>query len=128
MSTVRIDDMTDEIMRHLERYAELAALDVKEAVSVTAKECRKEISKNAPRDTGQYAKTWRTKVTAENAVSRTVTVYSSAYQLVHLLEHGHITRNGTGRTQAQPHVAPAEEHAGTALEERIRTMLENIEV
>ena len=53
-----IDDMASEIMKGLQEYADLADTEVKKAVRKTATEVRKEISSNAPEDTGAYEKSW----------------------------------------------------------------------
>jgi hypothetical protein len=72
---------------------------------------KKEIQATAPKQTGQYAKSWKARKTRETATNYQVTVYSSSrYRLAHLLEHGHAKRNG-GRVRAFPHIAPAEEKA-----------------
>ena len=42
---------------------------------------------NAPKDTGDYAKSWTVKKTKETSSSLTLTVHSkNRYQLAHLLE------------------------------------------
>lgn len=51
-----IDDMADEIMRGLTEYADLADAAMKAAVKKTATSVKKEISANAPKRTGRYAK------------------------------------------------------------------------
>ena len=51
-----IDDMDSAIMAELEKYADLAADDLKDAVKETAKSVRKDIQDNAPVDTGKYKK------------------------------------------------------------------------
>ena len=56
-----IDDMTSEIMKGLQEYADLADTEVKKAVRKTATEVRKEISSNAPENTGAYEKSWTAK-------------------------------------------------------------------
>ena len=86
---------------------------------------KKDIGANAPRLTGKYAKSWRTKKTKETSTELEVTVYSpSRYMLAHLLEHGHAKRNG-GRVRAIPHIAPAEEAAEEALLRDIERGLKN---
>lgn len=85
-----IEDMADEIMRGLTEYADLADTTMKAAVKKTATSVKKEISANAPKRTGRYAKSWTTKKTKENSHSLEITVYSkNRYQLAHLLEKGH---------------------------------------
>ncbi len=121
--TVSIDEMASAINEGLQEYADLAAEEMKSAVQKTATNVRKEISANAPVKTGAYAKSWTTKKTAEDSQSLTVTVYSkNRYQLAHLLEKGHANRGG-GRTQAYPHIAPAEEEGEEMLQRLIEEAL-----
>ena len=54
MST--IDSLADDIMAGLQEYVSLANDSMKEAVKKTATSVKKEISANAPKDTGAYGK------------------------------------------------------------------------
>ena len=120
---VRIEEMAAEIMRGLEEYADLATEDMKKAVKKAGTTVRSEIQQTAPKDTGAYAKSWRTKTTKETANTMEVTVYSpSKYMLAHLLEHGHAKRGG-GRVSAKPHIAVAEAKGETELEREIQKAL-----
>ena len=121
MST--IDSLADDIMAGLQEYVSLANDSMKEAVKKTATSVKKEISANAPKDTGKYAKSWETKKTGENSHSLEMTVHSkNRYQLAHLLEKGHAKRGG-GRVAGKPHIAPAEENGEKLLQELIRKAL-----
>lgn len=114
-----IDDLADEIMAGLQEYAELADDAMKTAVQKTATTVKKEITANAPKDTGAYGKSWTAKKIKENSHTLQMTVHSkSHYQLAHLLEKGHAKRGG-GRVQGKPHIAPAEEHGAELLESLI---------
>ena len=121
MST--IDSLADDIMAGLQEYVSLANDSMKEAVKKTATSVKKEISANAPKDTGKYAKSWATKKTGENSHSLEITVHSkNRYQLAHLLEKGHAKRGG-GRVSGKPHIAPAEENGVQLLEHLIEEAL-----
>ena len=118
-----IDAMSDEIMKGLTEYADLANESMKKAVKKTATSVKKEISSNAPKDTGAYAKSWAVKKTKENSHSLEMTVHSkNRYQLAHLLEKGHAKRGG-GRVSGRPHIAPAEENGVQLLEHLIEGAL-----
>lgn len=109
MSTVSVDDLASAINEALQEYRDLAAEDMKRVINEAGKTIRKEIKARAPRESGQYAKSWRVKKIHEDSQSVELMVYSpKRYFLTHLLEHGHAKRNG-GRVSARPHIAPAEE-------------------
>ena len=77
-----IDNLAEEIMQGLQEYADLADTAMKKAVRKSATQVKNEISANAPKDTGKYAKSWATKKTGENSHSLEMTVHSkNRYQL-----------------------------------------------
>ena len=121
---VQIGDLADAIRETLEDYADLAAEDVKRAVREAGDTVRDEICTHAPKDTGDYAKSWAVKKRKETSNSLTLVVHSrNRYQLAHLLEFGHAKRGG-GRVSARPHIAAAEEKGMEQLEDEIRKALE----
>ena len=84
---------------------------------------KEEIRANAPKDTGDYAKSWAVKKSKETSNSITMTVYSrNRYYLAHLLEFGHAKRNG-GRSLERAILPPAEEKGIQQLEEEIERSL-----
>ena len=114
---------TKKNIQNLQEYADLADTAMKKAVRKTATQVKNEISANAPKDTGKYAKSWATKKTGENSHSLEMTVHSkNRYQLAHLLEKGHAKRGG-GRVSGKPHIAPAEENGVQLLEHLIEGAL-----
>ena len=114
-----IDNLAKTIMEGLQEYADVASEDVKTAVRKAGKNVKAEISANAPKRTGAYAKSWTVKTEKDTANSLEVVVHSkNRYQIAHLLEHGHAKRGG-GRVAGIPHIAPAEENAVKQLEEDI---------
>ena len=121
---VSIDGMADAINDMLEDYAQLATDGMKAAVKKSAKTVKTEISANAPRRRGKYAKSWKTKTTKEDSHALELTVHSGIPGLPHLLEHGHARRGG-GRTKAIVHIAPAEQRGIEELESEIERRLRN---
>ena len=122
---VPVGSLADAIMDTLEEYADLAVEDVKQAVKDAGDVVKNDIRSHAPKDTGDYAKSWAVKTTKESSNALQVTVHSrNRYQLAHLLEHGHAKRGG-GRVAARPHIAAAEEAGIEQLEREIERSLTN---
>ena len=123
---IKVDDFANAIMNELENYTAEAIRDTKKAVQETANECREEIMQKAP-GSGKYKNSWKTKQGYLSATQSQVIVYSTKYQLTHLLEYGHekwVWGHYTGdRVRAIPHIRPAEEHATQRLVERIKKAL-----
>ena len=121
--SIRIDDLAREVMKGLDEYADVTTEQVKKAVRKAGNTVRREIQENAPKNTGDYAKSWAVKKVRESSHTLELVVHSkNRYQLTHLLEFGHCLRNG-GRTRAMPHIAPAEEKGIEQLEKQIESLV-----
>ena len=105
---VKVNGLADAIKDTLKEYADVSSEKVKTAVKEAGKTVKKEIEMSAPKDTGDYSKSWAVKNVRETASSLEVAVHSkSHYQLAHLLEFGHAKRGG-GRVSGKVHIASAE--------------------
>ena len=115
-----IDNLAEEVMKGLQEYSELADDEMKKAVKKTATSVKKEISANAPHDTGTYAKSWTSSKIKETSHNLHMAVHSrNRYRLAHLLENGHVKRGG-GRVSGKLHIQPAEKNGEELLETLIR--------
>ena len=125
MSNVKIDSLSSEVMKELEKYADVTTEKIKKAVQNAGKIVRDEIKASAPSDTGKYSKSWTVKTVRETSSSLELVVHSkNRYQLTHLLEFGHAKRGG-GRVSARPYIANAEEKAIKVFEEEIKEAISN---
>lgn len=66
---------------------------------------------------GEYAKGWKYEFRKTRRYAKT-TVFNEHYSLPHLLEHGHVSRNGTGRTFGQ---VPGREHIQPVADDLVET-------
>lgn len=110
---VQIDQLAERMMGLMHEYVDLADEGMKKAVRKTATSVKKEISANARKRTGNYAKSWTIKIVDAESHKISATVYSKfAMQLSHLIEDGHDVkreRNGPviGHAKDYPHIKPA---------------------
>ena len=82
--TVQIGELAEAVMETLEEYADLAADNVKQAVKDAGETVKKEIRANAPKDTGDYAKSWAVKKSKETSNSITCLLYTSIFICKHV--------------------------------------------
>ena len=113
MSSIKPDELQKVVMDYLENYKEDIDEDVIEAVDEITKKARDELKQTSPRGKGHrsnpYYKGWAIKLSKRRSgVYHKVIWNKTNYQLTHLLEFGHVTRNG-GRTKAIPHIRPIEQ-------------------
>ena len=93
-----------------------------------AEELRKAITADAPvsktphkkRKTGTQKKSWKIAKEKVAGIDLLCIVHSTDYQLVHLLENGHLTRDGKTRSKAFHYVSKNEEQ----MRQKYQTMLE----
>ena len=68
---------------------------------------------------GLYRKGWRIKTYTENGVKAVKVYNETCYQLTHLLEFGHLAKNGKF-VQPVPHIKQAEELTEQVLEDKLQ--------
>lgn len=129
-NTIKADELQKALTDYLENYVEDIEEDVKDTVTEVAKEAKQELVQTSPKSgiarKTKYYKGWAIRnggrTRKKHYYGKTVWNKTN-YQLTHLLEFGHATRNG-GRTNPQPHIRPVEEKYGTKfadlLEKKIR--------
>lgn len=121
--TVSVDEMASEIMNILQEYK--AGVDVITEDSVrdatnAARACVRELS---PSQNGKktYKRNWRTKFINDGQTHIGIVYQGKWPGLTHLLEYGHAkVGDKGGRTEAQAHIAPAQEEAGDELMRKLK--------
>ena len=95
--------------------------ELEDGLSEIGKNTAKKVRSLSPEKSGKYRRGW--KVSKEKyRGSFTVTVHNKQYSLVHLLENGHLNRDGTSRARAVPHVAPAQQDAERQVDELLQNL------
>lgn len=111
----------------LNEYSE----DIQEGIDKTAQEISKQAANELKNHrgtytvrTGKYNKGWRVN-TKKSRGSINCTVHNGTdWQLTHLLENGHLKRNG-GRTKAFEHIKPVEQKAINQYQQDVEKLIKN---
>jgi len=111
--TIDASELQKSVIDYLEDYKEDIDEDVIEVVDEVTKQAKDELKQTSPRGKGSrnnpYYRGWAIKLSKKRTgVYHKVIWNRTNYQLTHLLEFSHATRNG-GRTRAIPHIRPVEE-------------------
>lgn len=118
--------MADEITKLLSEYTEEVTDLAKQVVDKISEETNEEIKRHITFHDTRYSKSFRIKKSFEDKRNKRNTWYVEAphYRLTHLLEYGHITRNG-GRTRAFPHVKYGQDYLDQNFERELKEGIEN---
>lgn len=125
---VSLDSLDEEIKKELENFNVEVVRATNESIKEAAREATRTLKKGGPykNRTGKYARDWTTGQREKNKSVIEVqgyTVYNKEnYQLTHLLEHGHQSRNG-GRVKEFAHIAPVNEQIGEMIASKIESKL-----
>ena len=99
------------------------ATDLREAINAdteaAAQRLKKAISADAPVKSGKQKRSWRIAKEYLGGVDLKTVVHSTDYRKVHLLENGHVTRNGTTRTKPTYYVSSNAERIIKEYEEQV---------
>lgn len=126
-NSIDVNLLSKELMKYLQDYKENIDEEVeKTAISVgnRAVAVLKRISPKGARK--EYCKGWRLKKDKLGKNRYSIKIHNKTdYQLTHLLEFGHATRNG-GRTRQQSHIRPVEEKYKKEFEKELKKKIGGI--
>lgn len=108
------------------------SLDIQEGIDKEAQEISKQASNELKHHsgtyevrTGKYNKGWRVNTKKGNGFINCTVHNATNWQLTHLLENGHLKRNGTDRTRAFEHIRPVEEKSVNQYQQDVEKIIKN---
>ncbi len=116
---VKVDynSLSEEIQNQLKTFGTALNREINEGLKEVADKTAETLRQGGPYNerSGKYTRDWAVKLRSRSYSSVTMTeeytVYNKKnYQLTHLLEKGHVSRNGS-RVRPFEHIKPAEELA-----------------
>lgn len=124
------DNFAAEVGKILSKYEEEISdslgeitQDVAKAGATAIKNEANEKFKDVHLKKGRYGSGWTTTITKDTRLNKVVTIHNAKYPgLPHLLENGHLNRNGS-RTPGRPHIAPVEDQIAEKFEKEVVTKL-----
>lgn len=131
---VKAEEFASTMQKLLTEYGDEVRNLTYEIVPEVGKEASKRLKQTSPSDTGAYRRGWAVQ-NAKDRLGISSTVHNAKrYRLTHLLENGHINKEGrrvqlkngkwvhivNPRTPAYPHIAKVEQWAVHELEAEIK--------
>ena len=120
-----VDTLADDITAVLMDYRDDIDENMRTEITKLAKKTRDELKNDnaIPERTGDYKKSFYIKKEQEWTRIFRVCCCQQKYQLAHLLENGHLTKDGTKRTKAYPHWKPAEDRVEKGMDEIVKRIM-----
>ena len=117
-------ELSAAIQEALNEFGDEVSEAIHEAGKATADDLAKALKGSSPGFRNhKYLQGWGSKETESSPLKVEYVVYNRKhYQLTHLLEFGHATRNG-GRARAFPHIAPVEKTAGDVMQKHLEELI-----
>lgn len=113
-----IGDLSSAIADIMAEYTEDIEEGLEKAKTETANEGIKKLRLTSPKHAGDYAKGW-----SKKKIDTAVVVHNRTdYQLTHLLEKGHVNRDGS-RSKKFVHIAPVEEQMINSFEKKVEKVI-----
>lgn len=119
MSNIKPSELSQKIQRYLMRWCEDIVDGIDEDLTDISKDAQEQLKRKSPKRTGEYSKGW----SVSKGKNKRILYNKDHYRRVHLLENGHLARNGR-RVRGQKHVEPVENWAVEELTKRIEARID----
>lgn len=128
--SIDASDLVKEVMNELKTYEKLSVTELEKITKKVAQEGRKKLIESSPRGKGSrkghYADGWTVSAVKKGTDKFEFVVHNKKKPgLTHLLENGHVLRQG-GRAEAIVHIQPVEEWCNEEFERRVKERLERL--
>lgn len=129
--TIRPIDLDKTVQEICAKYGDSVYDVMGDAVKEVSDEATQKLRAVNFKTGGEYSADWIAEEIPKGRLNKTAIVRNEEhYRLAHLLEFGHVSKNGTGRTfgrvKAYPHIKPVEEWAKKALPQKVESMVKSI--
>ena len=117
-------DIAEEIAKELQAYTVEVQIKVEKAAKRIGREAISKLKETSPRGHGKehYADGWKARL-EKSDMGFHITIYNAKKPgLTHLLENGHLNRDGS-RTKAFPHIKAVQDEANEKLVREIEKIL-----
>lgn len=121
-----INNLDEVIADILEDYSTAITNTVNEQTEKAANQLKKDIAADSPVKTGKQKKSWRVTKEKVAGLDLKAIVHSTDYRKVHLLENGHLTRDGVTRTKPIRYVSTNEEKIIKQYEQAVATAIKAV--
>lgn len=113
-----------DVNKILDSYAKEISRDIVTDAEIVAKEGVDELRNTSPKRTGKYRKGWRVRTDKLRNGGESIIYNATDYQLTHLLEKPHLSRNGR-IVAPKVHIAPVEAKCIKEYERRVEKSIQN---
>lgn len=126
MKNVKVSEMGNELMNILMNYSEDVANATKKAVDEVANGVMNEVKSHTTWNDKAYTSYYELKTIYDNERGKYIIwhVKNPYYRLTHLLELGHLTRDGRSYSKKYPHVIYGQKYAENNLERVVKEKIE----